>query len=58
MLVMDAEEKSFHQITKYYPKSYEKYMRNEKYLLLRIEDCRDSGIYLPNYAKIVHFGEL
>ena len=58
MLLMDSEQKHFHQITKYYVKTYEKYMKYDKYLLLKIEDNGGNGIYLPKCAKIVHFGEL
>lgn len=35
-------------------------MKYGKYLLLKIENDQATfnGIYLPKYAKIVHFGEL
>lgn len=56
MLVMDAEEKHMNEITKYYAKSYDKYLKYGKYLLLKIDEIQGNGIYLPKYAKIVHFG--
>lgn len=50
-----------HEITKYYGKYYQKYMKYGKYLLIKIQEIVANdlhGIYLPKYAKIVHFGEL
>lgn len=58
MLVQDAEDKHHHEITKYYTKSYEKYLKNGKYLLLRVDEVIGNGIYLPKNIKIVHFGQL
>ena len=60
MLILDAEQKHFHQINKYYMKSIEKYMKYGKYLLVKIQEnqANFNGIYLPKYVKVVHFGEL
>lgn len=47
MLVMDSEEKHFHQITKYYTQSYQKFMKHDRFLLIRVDDVQGNGIYLP-----------
>lgn len=55
MLVTDAEEKHMHEIQKHYARSYEKYLRHGRYLLLDIQGVADeTAIYLPRGAKIVH----
>lgn len=56
MLIKDSEERHFHQITKHYKKNYEKYMKNGKYLLIKLDEMDADGIYLPKCGKIVHFG--
>jgi hypothetical protein len=58
MLVSDAEEKHYHEITKHYSKTYQKYMKHNKYLLLKLDDLPGNGVYLPKCANIVHFGEI
>ena len=54
----DSEAKHFHEIKKHYAKSYEKYLKNGKYLLIRVDEVEENGIYLPRGIKIVHFGEI